>query len=223
MSRALPKPWIKNMVLALLTPANTDAQDDYLIHADRHAVQVLSCNENLRTLVISDKEHSIGVMLTRECFVTLRSQKPFKELPNCIINLHRGGYHITGVFSSIGDRGLPDLGAAGVTLPLALQCHRCDFYADSSLEVVGDPHDANADRDVRAIVGTMQYVDLVGRLVAGQMPKELNLPDSEGRFRQPPAFSSGRIPFGPQVRRPSSIEQERLLQDIDTFERIKVC
>lgn len=120
----LPKAWVKGMVLDLLR----ETDDLPLFERKQHSVQVLSYNEDLRSVTVSDKETSIAVLLTKECFAKLCKQKTFRELTNCILRLDKNGYHLTGVVSAAGDRNIEAL-TKFTTLPLALQCSSCSFYS----------------------------------------------------------------------------------------------
>ena len=120
--------WIKQLALDLLRPLDHSqgTRTAPFLHRQR-VVQVVEANEQLRALLVSDKEVVIGVLLTTECFNRLSREKPFRDLKNTLIRLEKSQYHLTGVFSAAGDRD-HNLLNAWVTLPMAFQCSHCSIY-----------------------------------------------------------------------------------------------
>lgn len=215
----------------------------------QHVVQIVDANEPLRALLVSDKEVVVGVLLTAECFNRLCRDKPFRELKNSLIRLEKGRYHLTGVFSAAGDRDHNLLGK-WVTLPMALQCDKCSLYGrsstvtaspvcafvsstfltplsphpigDADLHLVGDSIvKLNQHAEVSQVLRTLKYIDMVRRLSARQFPNQGgHLPDSEGRFAQPPPFSSSN-PLLPR-HTVISARQAHILDKIDTYDRVAI-
>ena len=129
MASSMGPAWIRQVALDLLKPLqqqNGASKTAHFLHR-QHVVQVVDASEQLRALLVSDKEVVIAVLLTTDCFQRLNREKPFRDLKNSLIRLEKGHYHLTGVFSAAGDRD-QNLLQQWVTLPMAFQCSQCALY-----------------------------------------------------------------------------------------------
>ena len=93
---------------------------------------------------------------------------------------------------------------------------------DADLHLVGDSIvKLNQHAEVSQVLRTLKYIDMVRRLSARQFPNQGgHLPDSEGRFAQPPPFSSSN-PLLPRHTVISS-RQAHILDKIDTYDRVAI-
>lgn len=212
-------PWIRKVATTLLQPADSSGSVKPVAFTHKqHIVQVLEANEELRALLVSDKDVVIGVMLTTDCFNKLSKAKQFKELRHSLVRLNRGQYHLTGAFTIAGNRS-HDLLRDWITLPMAFQCNSCEFFSDSNLHIVGDNViKLNHHKEMTVMFQRMKYIDMVTLLAARQFPLQNGqLPDCEGRFIASPPYS---VTFPLQPKHSSfSVREKHIFDQIDTLDR----
>jgi len=124
-------PWIKQVALDLLRPLEDGSPKTSQFLHRQHVVQVIEASDQLRALLVSDKDVTVGVLLSTDCYNRLSREKPFKDLKSSLIRLEKGQYFLTGVFSAAGDRD-HNLLQKWVTLPMAFQCHSCALFGKLS-------------------------------------------------------------------------------------------
>jgi hypothetical protein len=149
-------------------------------------VQVIRGIDDLSVLVVSDKTHSVSVMLTRECMEEFRRLNPLKNLVSLkgnMIKLEK--WHFSSLFLSAGARSLSALLEHKLTRPLVVQTGKISLLGGNGISVIGSPVDINADADVKeSYLHQMSHMNMMS-LLQRQFPNEYNFPDAEGKFKIP--------------------------------------
>ena len=173
----MPSAWMQKRLLDLLSKKINGLKISSQYIPPPKVVQVLNCNEENRSLLISDKECHITLFLTSNCLDTLKEDDiTFSSLRHCIIKLER--YHFSTVTQSIGHRDEKKFASQGVTFPIALQSDKITFLGADDSDVLGEPHDLNSMKKVQDILSTMTYIEMTNKLRIKQFPNSDALPNS---------------------------------------------
>ena len=71
MSKSLPTPWLKDLVLGLIAPSVPSGKKPskkYKASSNKNRmIQVIDVDTEMKTLTLNDKRHTIVAMLTADC------------------------------------------------------------------------------------------------------------------------------------------------------------
>ena len=138
----MPSPWLEQFVVDLLKVPN-DSSKKKAFPRKARVVQILDCNSENKTLVISDKANTVVAMLTDVCFNSLTENYSASELKNSLVKLDKSKYHMSTVLQNSGNRNV-----SGVSMPLALHVSSITYMGASGSEVYTKSSDGALPGDI---------------------------------------------------------------------------
>ncbi|KAJ1419174.1 hypothetical protein B484DRAFT_481533 [Ochromonadaceae sp. CCMP2298] len=181
------RPWIRQYIMNLISeqsPADysTQAPRGKLPHQLLRYVQILSYNEETRSIVVSDSELYIHAFLSRECFDELVSQHSISSLKFSQLALQE--WCLSTVAQAAGNRTKEQLQSLHVFFPIALHCFKVSFLRAGKAQM-GRPGAMGGCAEVVEACRGLAHGELKRRLALKQFPVPQSLPDYEGCFDEP--------------------------------------
>ena len=137
-------------------------------------VQVMSCNEEARCMLISDTEYCIHVFFKKDIFESILNDYNIDSLKYSLIKI--SNYHLSTVIQSSGNIDIKKLQQLKVTYPLSIFCSKITFLGASECEIINRPTALNLSHAIRMILRKYEYYNLVMKLGYEQFPREGCLP-----------------------------------------------
>lgn len=136
MSRNI-SPWIKDTILSLLGDNQSPPFSVSKI------CQVVCTHQAHRSVVISDSQHSIPLLLTHGAIDLLKNEEgmTIPEIKDGLIRIE--GFHITTLFHGAADRDLAKCAASKLSFPFAIQCTKIVYMGGCDITTIGNPEDVN--------------------------------------------------------------------------------
>ena len=185
MSNSLPTPWIRNTVLSLL-----DDTKDYVIPRIPRITHISEAFDDIKTIIIDDKENKISVMLTKSCweaFSKMQPNKPLSSFKNSIVKLDV--WHVSSAVVLSTDREKSLLDKHQISFPFAIQAFHISFLCGNNLVTENNSTDVNRDPLIQERLATMGFESMCKRLCKRQFANKEHLPDSKGSFSLDAQFS----------------------------------
>ena len=184
MASAMANPWIKSTIVSLFRGSECDSTFN-MYNRRAKVVQVTKVFENLRIIIVSDKENSIPVMLSKICmeeYCTSNYHRSLSSLKCSLIKLEN--WHISTTTQSASNRDINSFSAHGITHPFSILCSKLMPIGADDCSILGTPTDVNKEKIIKEILFDLPYIEVAARLGKLQFPYEKNLPDFDGKFHQ---------------------------------------
>jgi hypothetical protein len=173
MSGSINKAWLRSTMIHIISTEGTFNHVNSV-----RTVQVIRSIEQMRMLIINDKENSVVVMLTQNCMNDMTENEiAFSDLKNCLIKLEV--YHFSTLMQNIG---LRDFSTQAVSMPIVIQCDKLTFLGGHDMQTIGEPRDLNKDPQSVLCFKQLNYNLMSERLGSRQFPEQNALPNWNGIF-----------------------------------------
>jgi hypothetical protein len=128
------------------------------------------------SIVISDKENTIHVFLTKKCFDELTDQYPLDSLKYSQVKIDK--FHFSTVIQAGGHHDMRILQDMKISFPFALQCSKLTYMGANDCTLIGEPVDLNSHISTRNMIRSVEtYIAMAKKLVNRQFPGKFRLPD----------------------------------------------
>jgi hypothetical protein len=140
-------------------------------------VQILSCDEDTRSVIVSDSELYIHAFLSRECFDSLGSHASISVYSHIILE----ELCLSTVAQAAGNHSYEQLSHLDVFFPIALNCfkasHASHLSGTSTGGRIGSPGPLEECAEVVGALKELPHMELKRRLGLKQFPIPQSLPD----------------------------------------------
>lgn len=168
MSRTLSQNWIVKFFQTSL-----DKNPPNRLESRQKVVQVVSVNQELRSINVADREVEVQVFLSTQAFEKLQ---PIEDLTHSMVRLSK--FSATLVPHIVWNRDADKLVEQSASWPLAILCADVLKLGAGEFERVGSPERLrNKVNYWHTLVQGLSYQDMNTRLVMNQFPKMGCLPD----------------------------------------------
>ena len=137
-------------------------------------VQVMSCNEEARCMLISDTEYCIHIFFKKDIFESILNDYNIDSLKYSLIKI--SNYHLSTVIQSSGNVDIKKLQQLKVTYPLSIFCSKITYLGASECEIINRPTSLNLSHTIILILRKYEYYNLIKKLGDEQFPREGCLP-----------------------------------------------